>query len=220
MTREALALTMMAEGRPDSAEVHERQALRWFRAGTAPEHWRIWSAQRNLAFILAALGRVDEGLTLLDTAIAVASTGPDSTSATGYLTAQRIPLLLRLQRQAEALRSLALAERRLGASASVPPDHRADLHRYAGMAFLASGDIPQAVERFRAAVTLVEPPERPDTEANINTCLLGVGLARLGRTVEARPMLNEPCKRYVAQGTPDPLILEWVASARAVALSG
>ncbi|HZO18557.1 MAG TPA: serine/threonine-protein kinase [Gemmatimonadaceae bacterium] len=219
MSREALALTMMAEGRPDSAEVHERQALRWFRAGTSPEHWRIWSAQRNLAFIVAALGRVDEGLTLLDTAIAVASTGPDSTSVTGYLTAQRIPLLLRLRRQAEALKSLTIAERRLGSSASVSPAHRADVHRYAGMAFLAAGDIPQAVERFRAAVTLVEAPERTNTEANINTCLLGVGLARLGRAAEARPMLDEPCRRYVAQGTPDPLILEWVASARAVALS-
>ena len=214
MAREALALTFVAEAKADSAEEYEREALRLFRAGAAPEHWRIWSAERNLAFIVAARGRVGEGLALLDSAIAAATAGPDSKEGAGYLIAQRIPFLLRLKRLTDAARSLAAAERQLGASAAVTAAHRADVNRYAGMVDLANGDAAAAVKRFRVAVSLAKPPGDTASVQGINWCLLGVGLARLGRRDEARPLLGKPCTAYKSRGLPDPLVVEWISAAR------
>ena len=174
MAHEALALTLVAESKADSAEVYEREALRLFRAGAAPEHWRIWSAQRNLAIIAAARGRVDEGLALLDSAIAAATAGPDSKESAGYLIAQRVPFLIRLKRLTDASRSIAVAERQLGASAAVTPSHRADVNRYAGMVDLANGDAARAVRRFRVGRIAHRAAGRyGDRFRGINSCLLG-----------------------------------------------
>ena len=213
MAHEALALTLFAEHRVDSAEAHERDALRALRTGAAPEHWRIWSAQRNLAFILSAAGRVADGLSQLDSAIMLAGTGSGPTEA-GYLAAQRVPFLLRLGRTSDAAAAVALAERRLGTSPSVTAWHRADVHRYAGMVAYAAGDAREAADRFRAAVNLVESPVKPGVAPGISSCLLGVSLARLGRTREARPLLDKPCKAYASRGMPDALIMQWVGVAR------
>jgi eukaryotic-like serine/threonine-protein kinase len=217
MAQEALALTFFAEKRADSAEAEERAALDAFRAGAAPEHWRIWSAQRNLAIMMAARGRVAAGLAVLDSAIDVASTGRDSSTEVGYLTAQRVPFLLRLGRIGDASQAVVTSERMLGISAAVSSAHRADVHRYAGMAALASGDARRAADRFRAAVALVEPPGKPETVPDINSCLLGVSLARLGQSAEARSLLDKPCTAYASQGIPDPLIVGWIGDARRVA---
>ena len=214
MAREALALTFFAEHRADSAESEERAALDEMRAGAAPEHWRIWSAERNLAIIVAARGRVADGLALLDSAIALARTGRDSSTEVGYLTAQRIPFLLRLDRLADASQAVAASERMLGASARVSSSHRADVDRYAGMVALASGDAQRAADRFRTAVALVEPPEKPETVPDIHSCLLGVSLARLGRSAEAKPLLDKPCTAYASRGIPDALIMGWISDAR------
>jgi eukaryotic-like serine/threonine-protein kinase len=213
MAREALALTYFAERRADSAEAEERAALDAFRAGAAPVHWRIWSAQRNLAIMMAAHGRVAAGLALLDSAIVVAGAGRDSSTETGYLTAQRVPFLLRLGRADEASAAIATSERMLGASPAVSTAHRADVDRYAGMVALAQGDAARAAERFRGAVMLVEPPEKPETIPDINSCLLGVSLARLGRFGEAQPLLDKPCARYTSRGVPDPMIVGWISDA-------
>ena len=210
MAEEAFALTMVEESRADSAYVHEREALRLFREGAAPEHWRIWSAERNLAFIAAARGQVAEGLALLDSSVADAGAGPGGFEQSGYLTAQRIPFLLRLGRASEATRSIAEAERRLGTSSSVTRSHRADVNRYGAMVGLALGDVPRAVERLRAAVSLADTAVKP----GVNSCLLGVALARAGRREEARPLLETPCTTYTAHGLPDPLIVQWIAAAR------
>ena len=214
MAHEALALTFYAERRADSAESEERAALEALRSGAAPEHWRIWSAQRNLAIMLAARGRVADGLALLDSAIALAGAGRDSSTEVGYLTAQRIPFLLRLQRATEASQAVALSERMLGTSPAVSRSHRADVHRYAGMVALATGNAQLAADRFRSAVNLVEPPDKPETVPDIHSCLLGVSLARLGRSAEARPLLDKPCTAYASHGMPDALIMEWISAAR------
>jgi len=214
IAEEALALTMVAEGRADSADAHERAALRLFREGAAPEHWRIWSAERNLAFIAASRGHVVDGLALLDSSIADASAGPGGAERSGYLAAQRIPFLLRLGHLSDATRSLAEAEQRLGTSSSVTRPHRADVNRYAAMIDLASGDAPRAVDRLRTAVSLTESPGDTVVKPGINSCLLGVALARAGRREEARPLLEAPCAAYAARGLPDSLILRWIADAR------
>lgn len=212
--REALALTLAAEGRLDSAERMEREAVGFFRAGTAPGHWRIWSAVRNLAFLAAAQGRVADGLGLLDSAITIASAGPDSVQGPAYLTAQRVPFLLRLGRIGDADRSIAQAEARLGTSASVSIEHRADVHRYAGMVDLAAGHPERAVVRFRAAVALAESPEKRGAKPGLHMCLLGVALARSGHARDAAPLLGMPCTTYTSSGTADPLIVQWIGDAR------
>jgi tetratricopeptide (TPR) repeat protein len=214
VAREALALTLAAEGKADSAQVYERDALRLFRAGTAPEHWRIWSALRNLAFIHAARGELDHGLALLDSAIAVATAGRAATTEVGYLNAQRVPFLVRLKRLPEAARAIGDAEQLLGASPAVTRQHRADVNRYAGMLELANGNVSRAAERFRTAVSLTEPPNDTGRVGGINSCLLGIALARLGRHDEARPLLGEPCTKYMSRGLPDSLVAEWIARAR------
>ena len=208
IAHEALALTLMRERKPHDAEREERLALELFREGAAPDHWRIWSAQRNLAFMLATEGRTQQGLALLDSAIALTLSykGPREAA---YLTAQRVPFLLALDRVDEAARSLAQSERQLAASTTVSAAHRGDLNRYAGMVALASGDARTAAQRFAAAVSL-EPTE---TVPNINSCLLGVSYARLGRSTDARPLLAEPCARYEA-GASDPMVVGWIEAAR------
>jgi tetratricopeptide (TPR) repeat protein len=211
--REALALTLFAEGRADSAEMYERGALNAFREGAAPEHWRIWSAQRNLAIIAAARGRVTDALALIDSAIAMASTGPEGSMAAGYLTAQRAPFLLRLGRVSEAARATSAAEESLGASPAVSKSHRADVNRYAGMVDLASGHPARAAARFRAAIALT-PSSDDTTSGAIHSCLLGIALARSGVADEARPLLAGPCAVYLSTGTPDALIARWIADAR------
>jgi hypothetical protein len=70
------------------------------------------------------------------------------------------------------------------------------------------------VDRFRQAVALVEPPGEPHTVPGINSCLLGVGLVRLGRGAEAAQFLEGACARYEAEGMADPLILDWIRAAR------
>ena len=214
IAEEALALTMVGESRADSAYAHEREALRLFREGAAPEHWRIWSAERNLAFIAAARGQVAEGLALLDSSVTDASAGPGGAEQSGYLTAQRIPFLLRLGRLPDAAHSITEAERRLGASSSVTRAHRADVNRYAAMIDLALGDVSHAVDRLRMAVSLSETPGDSAVTPGINSCLLGVALTRVGRREEARPLLETPCAAYTAHGLPDALILQWIAEAR------
>jgi hypothetical protein len=82
---------------------------------------------------------------------------------------------------------------------------------------LASGNASQAVERFRLAVALAEPPGEPTTVPGIHSCLLGVGLAQLGRATEARPLLEGACPKYELQGMADPLIVQWIAAARTLA---
>jgi tetratricopeptide (TPR) repeat protein len=215
MAHEALALTLVARGRADSAEAYERTALRLFREAMAPDHWRIWSALRNVAFIAGARGHDDEALALLDSAIALASRNAEGGESAAYLRAQRVPFLLRLGRIGEATRTLADAERGLGASPSVTVPHRADVHRYAAMIALASGDAAAAVRRLRAAVALAEPPGDAQRPASINTCLLGVALARADSIASARAMLDEPCASYLSRGLPDRSIAAWIGEARA-----
>jgi serine/threonine-protein kinase len=213
MAHEALALTLYGLRHADSAESEERAALAAFRTGAAPDHWRIWSAERNLAIILAAEDRVAEGLALLDSAITLAGAGKDESETGGYLTAQRVPFLLRLGRVRDASDAIVIAERRLGASAAVSAAHRGDVNRYAGLAALASNDARTAAQRFAAAVALIEPPGKAGTVQGINSCLLGVSFARLGRVDEARPLIGGPCDRY-ENGMTDPLIVEWISAAR------
>jgi serine/threonine-protein kinase len=214
IAHEALALTLVAERRPRDAELEERAALTSFRAGAAPEHWRIWSAQRNLAFIAAAQGRVEQGLALLDSAIALAAEAqPEQEPA--YLRAQRVPFLLRLSRTNEAAQTIAQSERQLGASPEVSAAHRGDVNRYAGMVALASGDATTAARRFATAVSLIEPSNAAEPRLGVNSCLLGVSYARLGRITEAKALLAKACARY-ERGPTDPLIVEWIASARRV----
>jgi hypothetical protein len=214
MAEEAIALTMVGEGLADSAYVHQREALRLFREGAAPEHWRIWSAERNLAFIAAARGQVVEGLALLDSSITDARSGAGGVEQSAYLTAQRIPFLLRLGRFPEAKRALAEAEQGLGTSSSVTRSHRADVNRYAAMADLALGDAPRAVDRLRMAVSLSEPPGDTTVKPGVNSCLLGVALTRTRQREEARALLEAPCTAYATRGLPDSLILQWIAEAR------
>jgi tetratricopeptide (TPR) repeat protein len=217
MAHEALALTLVARHRLEPAEAEQRTALRLFREGTAPGHDRIWSAQRNLAFIVNGRGHPAEALALLDSAIAEATLAPggDTSTAVAYLAAQRIPVLVRLRRLEEARRVLAAAERRLGSSPTVSAPHRGDVNRYAGILAFASGDFEGAVSRFRAAVRLTESPGDVHREPGVNSCLLGVALASSGGEDDARPLLGAPCSRYQAAGIVDPVVVPWIGEARA-----
>jgi len=146
--------------------------------------------------------------------MAAASMGRPSNEQTGYLMAQRVPFLIRLKRLADASRSIAIAERQLGASPAVTRSHRADVNRYAGMLDLANGDAARAVARFRVAVSLAEPPGDTASVPGISSCLLGVGLGRLGRREEARPLRDKPCTSYASRGLPDALVVKWIAAVR------
>ena len=214
MAREALAITLGQRNHADSAEQYEREALELLRGTAGEGNWRVWSAMRNLAIIISARGRTAEGLALLDSAIALDGTDPASSESVGYLTAQRIPFLLRLHRLPEAKRSLDEAERRLGQSPSVSKSHRADVNRYAGMVDLANGDAARAADRFQASLALIGQSDGSPRAGMLNSCLLGIALVRLGRGSEAASLLDGPCSSYESRGLADSTVVGWIKEVR------
>lgn len=76
-----------------------------------------------------------------------------------------------------------------------------DVDRCRALLATAEGDIPTAVERWRAAV---EGYERVDTPLDASIALLGLGsaLRRANRRSEAGAVLQQACDRFGALGTP------------------
>ncbi len=208
---ERLALTLANEGQFAEAEQQERQAVSFFREGLAPDNPLIGNALRNLAIIVAMQHREHEGLALLDSAIAFSrAQGGAALGEAAYRTGQRVPILLRLGRIAEATRDAATADSAI--RTSLPEGHarRHDSARWMAMAAYARRDFRAATA---AASELLELQQgygsgnaRYTGQAD---CLLGVALAAEGRRAEARGRLEQGCPVLASWGMADPLIASW-----------
>lgn len=207
---ERLAVTLANLGQFEEAEQLERRAVALFREGLAPDNPLIWSALRNLGLIVAMEHREREGLMLFDSAMAQARAANAAPASVAYLTGQRVPMLLRLGRIAEAGSSAALADSVLQGTVPLGDYRRSDAARWTAMAAYARGDYPAAA---RAAGALVEMQADPDPGNRRSwgqaTCLLGVVLTARGQRVEARPLLEQGCPLHDAWGWADPLISAW-----------
>jgi serine/threonine-protein kinase len=208
---ERLALTLTNLGRFEEAERLERGALTLYREGLAQDHPLVGSALRNLAIIVGMRRREREGLVLLDSAIAQArAEGGGSIGEAAYRTGQRVPMLLRLGRVAEAGHDAAVADSVIRASLPEGHPRRSDTIRWVAMAAYARRDFASAVAAAGALVELQEGlTTGNDRFAGQATCLLGAALAAQRRRAEARPLLEQGCPILDAWGMGDPLIKVW-----------
>jgi tetratricopeptide (TPR) repeat protein len=186
---EGLALLAAHQGRLAEAEAGLRTSLAQSRARLAPDHWRIDNTLRNLGHVVTARGRVAEGLTILDSAVARARGRAGGADSKGYggMVGQRVIALIRLGRLAEAEAAVRESDRAL--RAAVPQGHHyfADLARWKGLVAFAGADAAAAEPHFRESLRLMArrlPPRHP-TVAGVD-CMLGVALVRQGRVDEGR----------------------------------
>jgi tetratricopeptide (TPR) repeat protein len=210
-TLESMALTHASMGRLADTEAELRISLVTNRQVLAADHWRIENTLRNLGLIVVARGRFGEGISMLDSAIAMRRIRDGDTSAAlGYLLGQRSHAFLSAGRVEEGRRDALAAERLIRGKFPDGDGRRPDLDLWLGLADFAHGDTADAVAHFTAALagyTRTRPQNHP-TIAMAN-CALGVALAGAGKTDVAEPQLREACPRYARYGLSSPVILKW-----------
>jgi serine/threonine-protein kinase len=205
LERYALALVQLP-GMVDSATKVERQALTALRRELSPEHVLLASAMRNLAIMEAARGDAAGGLALLDSALSRVRDNPD-TGAVRYMVGQRIPMLLRLGRMAEARASLLSVQGALARYAE-GSDQWLQVHFWSGLVAMAAGDAAGAVVPWSVAVERAGADLPKSSRAQLR-CALGVALRRAGRAAEANGMLAEDCPVLAQWGLADRSVLDW-----------
>jgi tetratricopeptide (TPR) repeat protein len=203
-----VALLLANQGRLAEAESALREALARLRIHLGANHVMLLSIERDRAVVVAAQGRVAEGLAIVDSLYREASARQKTpTAGIEFFNLHRAKMLLRLRRQAEA-------EAAVGRAAPVileqtPADHpyRSQLLFVQGLLALGRGDAPEAEDRFS---TIREARRNAGTspESAAPDCGLGIALARQARKEEARPLL-ERCSFYFKWGLAEPVLLRW-----------
>jgi tetratricopeptide (TPR) repeat protein len=211
-----LATLLAAQGRHAEAETEFRATIDLLRRVLDPMHERIFSELRNLGVTVARLGRLKEGLAIMDTAYrgAVARKG-DHAIGPAYIGGQRGYLLLWDGRIAEASTALREAERVVFANAPADHPYLRDVNYWMGMLAYYQHNYPEAVKRMSAALEV--PTEQPaDTiphRAAI-ACGLGMALAKVGRTAEAVPLLRRTCPVFDKHAAEQPQMNRWSREVR------
>ncbi len=210
---ERLALTLARRGNFVEAERLERQALEHLRKGLAADNPLIGNAQRNLAIIVGRLDREQEGLALLDSAIAQArSIGGPASAEAYYRTGQRVPMLLRLGRVAEASHDAAVADSFIRTTLADGHPRQIDAAHWVAAAAFARRDYAAAVEasgRMLERQAALAPTAGTNHELAQAECMLGVSLAAVHRQSEAVEHLRAGCTVLDSTGIEDPLITRW-----------
>jgi Flp pilus assembly protein TadD len=182
-------------------------ARRW-RFSVERWHNLITSALRNLAIIVSYDGREVEGLALMDSAI-VRNRAENHDDAAAYIVAQRVPMLVRLGRIDEALRSAKIG---FESRARLPrgSTYHADLTYWLGLATLAAGRAEEAVGYLTQAHEMIRtfyPQGHP--RLGMTECARGIALARIGHDDEARAHMAAGCPELARWGLADPTIVRW-----------
>jgi hypothetical protein len=163
---------------------------------------------RNRAIVLSLAGRVAEGLTLLDSAIA-RDRARGIETAVSYMTGQRVPMLVRLGRLDEAARSAATA-RSLRDQIALGSTRGADIDLWSGMVEMAQGRYADAARLFSAAhETYASRYSAGHPRPRMLECALGVALARSGKHADAREHVRNGCEGLAEWGLADPSIVAW-----------
>jgi tetratricopeptide (TPR) repeat protein len=206
------------QGRADVAEAEFRAGLVILQKTLAPNHDRIWSELRNLGVAIARQGRREEGLLLLDSAyrMGVRNRGNDAVGP-GYVGGQKGYVLLWMGRTPEAAAAINEAYRVITRFADPGHPYRTDAALWKGMLAYAQGNYRESVSQFSAA--LEQPPEEqvPDSQPGRAqlACALGTALVKVGRTAEARPLLQRACPVFDRRAAEQPLLNQWSREARA-----
>lgn len=210
--QERLALTLAHRGQLEEAEQLERAAIAGLRAGLAADNPLIGSSLRNLALILAARGRLVEGLAYLDSAIVQGQAAGAARDPLGaaYLIGQRSPILLRLGRLNEAVAAARFGDSVIQSNRDTPVRRRADADRWMALVSYALGAHDTVILRATAHLE-AQPPNggvlRPES-AQVE-CVLGAALAARGRREEARRALEHACPVHDAWGLANPMVTGW-----------
>lgn len=195
-------------GEHPRAEREERESLGYLAKRLPDGHEMLDNSWRNLAIMMSGGGAAARGLALLDSVIARRRAANDSASV-AYMSAQRVPMLLRLGRVDEAAKSVDALRAMLP---SVPPNSRwhADAALYDGMATFAAGRATDAIPALRRA------SERYDvsySEAHprraMARCVLGAALVAAGRGEEGAVLLAPACDTHARWGLADPTVVAW-----------
>jgi serine/threonine-protein kinase len=216
---EGAALNALSRGRAAESESGLRTALATYREVLAPDHWHIENTLRNLGLVIARRGRVDEGLAVFDSALAMHRARNDTaTGELGYLTGQRSYVLLLANRAPEAREAAREAERLMRGRALDAGSRQGDLEFWLAMTAFASGDTASAVTHFTLSHDLYAktlPATHPSVA--MTGCALGAALAGAGRRQEAEPLLRDACARHERSAAPSPIVTRWARDAAAVA---
>ncbi|MEQ1689955.1 MAG: serine/threonine-protein kinase [Gemmatimonas sp.] len=197
-------------GRLALADSMSRAALRTMRGAVAPEHPLISSSMRNVAIIVAHQGRNADGLALLDSAIARARVSGD-TSFWRYMTGQRVPMLIALGRNDEAVRSASFA-REARAGLAQGSDRMALIDWHSGMAAMASGGADEATRLFSQVIEVDSRAERMTLSwwrLMMARCALGAALTQSGRVIEGRAQVEASCPALELWGRADSTVVAW-----------
>lgn len=192
----------------------ERESIGHLTRRLPPGHELLDNSWRNLAIMLSANGQPSEGLALLDSVIASRRAAHDSASV-AYMSAQRVPMLLRLGRVAEAMRTVAPLTALLPA---VPPNSRwhADAALYLGMAALANGRAESAIPALQLALARYEGSySEAHPRRAMARCVTGAALVAAGRGADAASLLEPACDIHARWGLADPTVVAWGLRARA-----
>lgn len=203
------------QGRLSEAESLYREALGTFRLVVAETHPLVDNALRNLGLAIAATGRVETGLAVLDSAVSrTVARAPRSADA-GLVGGLRVPLLIQLGRIEEA-REAAIESRRTVISTTAEGDiRRAETDFWLGLVHMSEGAATAAVERFAAAnEVLLRLLPVPHPKRAMVTCAYGVALVRAGTEVEALSHVEPACTIHDGWGLADPLVKAWSRAVR------
>ena len=136
------------------------------------------------------------------------------------MTGQRVPMLVRLGRIRDAVRSAQVAA---ASSAQLPvgSTRAADIAYWSGLAALADGRAADAAANLQTAHrALAEAMGPRHVRAALAQCALGVALARSSSGTEARVQLLAGCPPLARWGLADPTVVGWAARAIASTLPG
>jgi tetratricopeptide (TPR) repeat protein len=196
-------------GRLGEAEAELRSHLESLRRLLAPGHDRINNTLRNVGLVVAARGRIEEGLAILDSAVSAArATAQGHDHNTAFMAGQRAPLLLRLGRYDEAGQAADEAARAFGVASSPGDLRRAEAILWRGMVAFARED-PAATGLFEEVVAMLAAEY--DAEHHVMArarCALGTARVRAGRTAAAAA-LERAGAVHARWGLAAPLVVAW-----------
>jgi serine/threonine-protein kinase len=210
---EELAVIHVNLGRYAQAESEERESIAALRSRKDATHELVDNSLRNLAIMQSAAGKPREGLALLDSVIANRRAARDSLQV-AYLSAQRVPMLLRLGRTAEATAAVEAMER-IVPTLALTSRMRGDAAVYSGMAAMAAGQVREATAHLAIATREFDkryPVSHP--RRALAHCAYGAALSRIGKRAVAATHLAA-CERHAMWGLADPTVVQWGRAALA-----
>ncbi len=203
-TVQSLALARIHLGDLEEGERGLREARLLLAEVLDENHPWVANNLRNLAVVVAQRSRLQEGIDLLDEAIALAE---DDEWARAYMTGQRSQILLRMGRVREAERDVRAAARAIHALSPQEHPDRADAHVWMGRVALARARWSEASVHFDSAADL-RRLELPQEHPAVAETACGAWTARIAAGLEADEAGRGSCVRYARWGLADPVILE------------